>query len=90
MPEPVRGLWYFSLPYRARELRSHLYLAHWLTPGRQGHVSLIFDLDAKHVDCSALMPGKFELWDRAFYKKYKTSGEGALYSKPPTEKPETW
>lgn len=90
MPEPVHGLNYFSWPYRLRELRPKQYLAHWMGPGRKSHISLILDLENKTVDASALMPGRFELWDRATFENYKTNGEGALYNRPPTEEPEPW
>jgi len=90
MPEPVNGLNYFSWPCRIRKLRQNQYLVHWVALGRSCHVSLVFDLEEKRVDCSALMPGKFELWDRATFTNWKTGGEGALFKQPPTEPLGEW
>jgi hypothetical protein len=42
------------------------------------------------VDAAALMPGKFELFDRAEFGTYKANGEGALYHKDPREVVDDW
>ncbi|KAL3460194.1 hypothetical protein BJX64DRAFT_290516 [Aspergillus heterothallicus] len=90
LPEKVQDLNYAGIPYRARELRENQYLVHWLIPGRVGAVALIFDLEHMRVDAAALMPGKFELFDRAEFETFKTDGEGALYHKDPREEVEPW
>jgi hypothetical protein len=36
---------------------------YWLTTGRVGHVTLVYDLEKKILNASALMPGKFELFE---------------------------
>lgn len=57
-PAPV-----ITLPYRAREIASEMYLVHWLVPGRIGHVSLVLDLEGQRIHGSALMPGQMELFE---------------------------
>jgi len=79
----VEGFTIGALRYRARELRERQYLVHWLLPGRVGAVALVFDLEHKRVDAAALMPGQFELFDRATLDKHKTDGEDALYNLDP-------
>lgn len=59
-----------------------MYMANWMTPGRQGHVALVLDLEMKQVTCGALMPDKFELFDTAHFDEMLENGEGALYHVP--------
>jgi hypothetical protein len=41
----------------------------------------VFDLEAKHVDCAALMPvGLFELFGPATLREIYENGESALYT----------
>lgn len=67
------------MPYRARKLRENLYLAHWMIAGREGHITLVFDLDRKVVNCASLMPGKFELFESAQFEDMHENGAHALY-----------
>jgi MoaF N-terminal domain len=67
------------LPYLAKELRDGLYVAHWMVPGLQGHVSVILDLVKKQAVGAGLMPGKIELFDQATFDEMLENGEGALY-----------
>ncbi|KAJ5390460.1 uncharacterized protein N7496_001528 [Penicillium cataractarum] len=90
LPWRIDGLTYGGLSYRARQLRDNQYLVHWLIPGRVGAVALVFDLTHKRVDAAALMPGKFELFDRATFDEFKSGGEGALYHKSPEEEIDPW
>ncbi|KAG2421501.1 hypothetical protein HFD88_005476 [Aspergillus terreus] len=69
-----------AVPYQQREVRPNLFLVHWMGPGRQGHVALVFDLEQRKVDCAALMPaGLYELFDRAEFREVYENGESALY-----------
>ncbi|KAJ5533547.1 hypothetical protein N7494_010099 [Penicillium frequentans] len=69
-----------ALPYQQRQIRPDLFLVHWIGPGRQGHVALVFDLEQKKVDCAALMPaGLYELFDRAVFREVYENGNSALY-----------
>lgn len=47
--------------------------------GREGHITLVFDLDSKAVNCAALMPGKFELFETAEFEEMHEDGQNALY-----------
>lgn len=81
VPPLPDGTSVIAIPYRQREVRPDLFLVHWIGPGRQGHVALIFDLKEKKVDCAALMPaGLYELFDRAIFIEAYENGESALYS----------
>ncbi|KAL3460161.1 hypothetical protein BJX64DRAFT_300820 [Aspergillus heterothallicus] len=81
VPEQADGTKVIAIKYRQRALRPEQYLVHWIIPGRTGHVALVFDLEAKHVDCAALMPvGLFELFDRATLREIYENGESALYT----------
>ena len=57
-----------TLHYLARRIRPELYLVHWLvrspTMGNI-HVTLLIDLQERHVHVSALMPGGMEFFDIA-------------------------
>lgn len=80
VPELPDGTTVIARPYQQRELRPDLFLVHWIGPGRQGHVALVFDLEQKTVDCAALMPpGLFELFERATFEEMYENGESALY-----------
>ncbi|MCC7462811.1 MAG: MoaF N-terminal domain-containing protein [Gammaproteobacteria bacterium] len=60
-----------TLKYRARLVRPGLYLVHWLVRPPQGspiHVTLLVDLQERHVHVSALMPGGMEFFDIAEIK----------------------
>ncbi|EXJ68789.1 uncharacterized protein A1O5_07720 [Cladophialophora psammophila CBS 110553] len=74
----VDGRSFLGVPYRCRELRPDLFLAHWMVPGRQGHVALVFDLANNRVDCAALMPGLFEPFGRTSLSKIWRNGENAI------------
>jgi hypothetical protein len=57
-----------TLHYRARLIRPGLYMVHWLvrpTGGSSIHVTLLVDLQERHVHVSALMPGGMEFFDIA-------------------------
>ena len=54
-----------SLAYVARQLRPRQYLVHWAVKPASIHVALVFDLDARTVHVSALMPGGWEFFDSA-------------------------
>lgn len=80
VPPLPDGTKVLALPYQQREIRQDLFLVHWIGPGRQGHVSLVFDLEQKKVDCAALMPaGLYELFDRAMFREVYENGMSALY-----------
>ncbi|KAL2846677.1 hypothetical protein BJY01DRAFT_247108 [Aspergillus pseudoustus] len=76
---PARSDKILTLPYRARELRENLYLAHWMVAERKGHITLTFDLQKRIVNCASLMPGEFELFEVAEFEEALENGEGALY-----------
>lgn len=57
-----------TLHYLARSIRPDLYLVHWLVRPPNGsdiHVTLLIDLEQRHVHVSALMPGGVEFFDIA-------------------------
>jgi MoaF-like len=61
-PEPHEPM---PLAYLARQLRPGQYLVHWVVKAANIHVALVFDLDARTVHVSALMPGGWEFVDSA-------------------------
>lgn len=57
-----------TLHYLARLVRPQLYMVHWLVRPPDGgniHVTLLIDLQERHVHVSALMPGGMEFFDQA-------------------------
>jgi hypothetical protein len=81
VPALSDGTTVLELPYQQREVRPNLFLVHWIGPGRQGHVALVFDIEQKRVDCAALMPaGLYELFDRAEFNEVYENGKSALYA----------
>ena len=58
-----------SLPYRARKIREKLYMVHWINREGHIHVTLLLDLERRHVHVSALMPGGIEFFDIAPIEK---------------------
>lgn len=42
VPALSDGTTVLALPYQQREVRPNLFLVHWIGPGRQGHVALVF------------------------------------------------
>ena len=83
VPRQPDGTRYIGVPYRQREVGPGLYLVHWMVPGRAGHVSLVFNIAEKKVDAAALMPGLFELFDRATLSEMYEDGEQALWKEDP-------
>ena len=61
-PEPHDPV---PLAYVVRQLRPGQYLVHWAVKNANIHVALVFDLDARTVHVSALMPGGWEFVDSA-------------------------
>lgn len=53
------------LAYIARQLRPDQYLVHWAVKPANVHVALVFDLGARTVHVSALMPAGWEFFDSA-------------------------
>jgi hypothetical protein len=83
VPRQLDGTRYIGVPYRQREVRPGMYMVHWMVPGRAGHVSLVFDIEQGKVDAAALMPGLFELFDRATLDEMYEGGENALWLEDP-------
>lgn len=63
-----------GVKYRARKIQDGLYLVHWIVQG-EIHVSLLFDFVNKKSICAALMPGKTELWDEAYWDRWVLPSE---------------
>jgi hypothetical protein len=58
-----------GVDYRARKIKDGLYLVHWIV-NWEIHVALLLDFEEKRTICAALMPGKSELWDVAYWKRW--------------------
>lgn len=71
---PVTKLEGGGVLYRARKIQEGMYLVHWIVLG-EIHVALIFDFVNKKSICAALMPGKNELWEEAYWDRWSLPSE---------------